>query len=49
MNLSNVIFKKLVDKGIDACFMGTGGGAMLAIIFLSYTAHKKFTYKIRFS
>ena len=28
MNLSNVIFKKLADKGIDTCFMVTGGGAM---------------------
>ena len=28
MNVSNVIFKKLADKGIDTCFMVTGGGAM---------------------
>ena len=28
MNVSNVIFKKLIDKGIDTCFMVTGGGAM---------------------
>lgn len=28
MNISNVIFKKLANKGIDTCFMVTGGGAM---------------------
>ena len=28
MNVSNVIFKKLADEGIDTCFMVTGGGAM---------------------
>ena len=28
MNVSNIIFQKLVEKGIDTCFMVTGGGAM---------------------
>lgn len=28
MNISNVIFKKLANKGMDTCFMVTGGGAM---------------------
>ena len=28
MNVSNVIFKKLADEGIDTYFMFTGSGAM---------------------
>ncbi|MDB9735872.1 thiamine pyrophosphate-binding protein [Candidatus Pelagibacter ubique] len=27
-NVSDIIFKKLAEKGIDTCFMVTGGGAM---------------------
>ena len=36
MNVSNVIFQRLVEKGIDTCFMVTGGGAM----FLNDALHQ---------